>query len=63
MLIRKKLEIDIPQGLGSRHLASAAITKVTKAIAITLSESGVIRVFKDGKIILEYNPRLARQYF
>lgn len=59
----KKLEIDIPQGLGSRHLASAAITKVTKAIAITLSESGVIRVFKDGKIILEYNPRLARQYF
>ncbi|MFA4662924.1 DNA integrity scanning protein DisA nucleotide-binding domain protein [Pyrococcus kukulkanii] len=55
----KSLEVTLPQGLGSRHLASAAITKVTKAIAITLSESGTVRVFKDGQIVLEYNPRLS----
>jgi DNA integrity scanning protein DisA with diadenylate cyclase activity len=23
-----------------------------------VSESGIVRVFKDGKIIFEYNPRL-----
>lgn len=54
----KKLKIDIPRGLGSRHIAAAAITKITKAIAITISETGVIRVFKDGDIILEYNPKI-----
>ena len=54
----KKLDVHLPPGLGSRHLAAAAISKKTKATAITLSESGVIRVFKNGEIILEYNPRM-----
>ncbi|MCA6212865.1 diadenylate cyclase [Thermococcus bergensis] len=54
----KKVTVNIPSGLGSRHLAAAGISKVTKAIAITVSESGIVRVFKDGKIIFEYNPRL-----
>lgn len=54
----KKVSVNIPSGLGSRHLAAAGISKVTKAIAITVSESGIVRVFKDGKIIFEYNPRL-----
>ena len=39
-------------------MAAAGISKKTKATAITLSESGVIRVFKNGEIILEYNPRI-----
>nr|WP_048146771.1 diadenylate cyclase [Pyrococcus abyssi]CCE70373.1 TPA: hypothetical protein PAB1730 [Pyrococcus abyssi GE5] len=55
----KSLDVSLPQGLGSRHLASAAITKVTKAVAITLSESGTVRIFKNGRIVFEYNPRLA----
>lgn len=54
----KKIDVKIPPGLGSRHIAAAGITKITKAIAITLSESGVIRMFKKGEIILEYNPRM-----
>ncbi|AHF79783.1 DNA integrity scanning protein DisA nucleotide-binding domain protein [Thermococcus paralvinellae] len=54
----KKLDVHLPPGLGSRHLAAAGISKKTKATAITLSESGVIRVFKNGEIILEYNPRM-----
>jgi len=55
----KSLDVTLPQGLGSRHLASAAITKITKAIAVTLSESGTVRIFKDGQIVFEHNPRLS----
>ena len=43
---------DLPSGLGGRHLAAAAITTDTKAIAITVSETGVVRIFRDGKILL-----------
>ncbi|ASJ11324.1 hypothetical protein A3L12_05015 [Thermococcus sp. P6] len=51
-------ELMLPAGLGSRHIAAAAITRLTKAVAITLSESGTIRIFKNGLMLLEYNPRL-----
>lgn len=44
--------VDLPSGLGGRHLASAAITKETKAVAVTVSETGVIRIFKDGEILM-----------
>lgn len=43
---------DLPSGLGGRHLAAAAVTTDTKAVAITVSESGVVRIFRDGKILL-----------
>jgi diadenylate cyclase len=44
---------DFPQGLGSRHIASAGITAITHAIAIVLSEStGNVTVFKNGKIFV-----------
>lgn len=43
---------DLPSGLGGRHLAAAAVTTETKAIAITVSETGVVRIFSDGKILL-----------
>lgn len=44
---------DFPQGLGSRHIAAAGITSITKAIAVVLSEStGNVSVFKDGKILV-----------
>ncbi len=47
-------DIKIKSGLGGRHLASASITKNTKAIAVVISESGGdITIFKDGKVILE----------
>ncbi|HVL87222.1 MAG TPA: diadenylate cyclase [Candidatus Thermoplasmatota archaeon] len=45
-------DIELPSGLGGRHLAAASITKITKAVAITVSTSGTIRVFKDGRIVI-----------
>jgi DNA integrity scanning protein DisA with diadenylate cyclase activity len=44
----------LPQGLGSRHLAAAGITTVTKAVAMAISEStGAVRIFTGGKIFME----------
>ncbi|RZN68957.1 MAG: diadenylate cyclase [Candidatus Methanolliviera hydrocarbonicum] len=46
--------IEIPKGLGARHIAAAAITKNTRAIAIVLSETDEkVRIFKGGKILTE----------
>jgi diadenylate cyclase len=46
--------VDLPRGLGSRHVAAAGITSVTEAIAIVISEStGDVRIFKDGSIFME----------
>lgn len=50
--IQVKNPVSLPSGLGGRHLASASVTKETKAIAITVSETGVVRIFKDGEILL-----------
>jgi len=47
-------EYQLPQGLGARHQAAAAITSVTQAVAITVSEStGTVTVFRGGRIIVE----------
>ena len=44
----------MPQGLGSRHAAAAAITANTKSIAMTLSEStGDLRIWRRGTLITE----------
>jgi len=44
---------DFPAGLGSRHIAAAGITSVTKAVAIVISESsGDVTVFKNGKLFV-----------
>jgi DNA integrity scanning protein DisA with diadenylate cyclase activity len=50
--IEVKHPVSLPSGLGGRHLAAAAVTKETKAIAIVVSETGVVRLFKDGEILL-----------
>jgi DNA integrity scanning protein DisA with diadenylate cyclase activity len=44
----------LPQGLGTRHAAAAAITQATDSIALTISEStGKVTVFRGGKILTE----------
>jgi DNA integrity scanning protein DisA with diadenylate cyclase activity len=49
--------VDIPKGLGARHMAAGAITRDTNATAIVLSESdGLVRAFKGGEMILELDP-------
>ncbi|WP_135302577.1 diadenylate cyclase DacZ [Haloarcula amylovorans] len=49
--------VDIPKGLGARHMAGGAISRDTNATAIVLSESdGLVRAFKGGEIVLEIDP-------
>jgi diadenylate cyclase len=49
--------VDIPKGLGARHMAAGAITRDTGAVAIVLSESdGLVRAFKSGNLVLELDP-------
>ncbi len=50
-------KVTIPRGLGTRHSSVAAITSVTRALGIVVSQSGgVIRIFKDGKIAATLRP-------
>jgi len=48
--------IDLPLGLGSRHMAAASITKETNAVAVVVSESSIVRFFDDGHLIAEILP-------
>jgi DNA integrity scanning protein DisA with diadenylate cyclase activity len=44
---------DFPPGLGSRHIAAAGITNVTRAVAMVISQStGNVSVFKNGKLFV-----------
>lgn len=40
-------------GLGGRNASAASISRETKAIAVALSATGDIRIYKDGKLALE----------
>jgi hypothetical protein len=51
-------EIMLPYGMASRHLAGASISQVTDAVAIVVSESSMVRVFDDGKLVAEIIPEL-----
>lgn len=47
-------KIEMPMGLGTRHLAAAGITKVSQALALVISEStGSVRIFNHGKLFME----------
>jgi len=49
--------ITLSKGLGSRHMAAAAITKKTNSIAVAVSESsGTVRVFHNGAVALRIEP-------
>jgi len=50
--------VDVPLGLGSRHLAAANISAVTEAVGIVVSESSVVRLFCHGKLVGEIIPEL-----
>lgn len=45
--------IALQGGLGGRHLAAASITRDTKAVAVVVSASRIIRIFKDGRTIFK----------
>ncbi len=49
--------VRIPRGLGTRHSSVAAMTLATRAIGVVVSQSGgVIRIFKEGKIVATIKP-------
>jgi diadenylate cyclase len=50
--------VDVPLGLGSRHLAAANMSAVTKAVGIVVSESSVVRIFCHGHLVGEIIPEL-----
>jgi diadenylate cyclase len=51
-------EVELPLGLGSRHIAAANISAVTNALGIVVSESAVVRLFCHGKLVGEIIPEL-----
>jgi len=50
--------VELPLGLGSRHLAAAGISAVTKAVGVVVSESSVVRMFCHGTMVAEIIPEL-----
>jgi DNA integrity scanning protein DisA with diadenylate cyclase activity len=45
-------QVNLPGGMGSRHLSIAGITRVTRSIGVVVSQSGgQISIFRDGKIV------------
>jgi len=49
--------ITLSKGLGSRHWAAAAISRATKAVAVTVSQSnGTVRIFQNGEVMLRIEP-------
>jgi diadenylate cyclase len=51
-------EVEVPLGLGSRHIAAANMSAVTNAVGIVVSESSVVRLFCHGKLVAEIVPEL-----
>ncbi len=51
-------EVDVPLGLGSRHIAVANMSAVTEAVGIVVSESSVVRLFCHGQLVGEIIPEL-----
>jgi diadenylate cyclase len=50
--------IELPLGLGSRHIAAAHISSATRAVGVVVSESAVVRLFCHGSLIGEIIPEL-----
>jgi DNA integrity scanning protein DisA with diadenylate cyclase activity len=51
-------KVDVPLGLGSRHIAAANMSAMTKAVGIVVSESSVVRLFCHGQLVGEIIPEL-----
>ena len=45
--------VDVPLGLGSRHVAAASISKQLSIVAIAVSETGAVRVFFNGELVYD----------
>jgi DNA integrity scanning protein DisA with diadenylate cyclase activity len=53
----KHADLTLSKGLGARHWAGAAISQITKAVAIVISQSsGTVRLFQNGELVLRIEP-------
>ena len=50
--------LNLPLGLGSRHMAGASISQQTSAVSVVVSESSMVRMFDDGELVSEIVPEL-----
>jgi diadenylate cyclase len=49
--------LTLSKGLGARHWAGAAVSKVTAALAVVVSQSsGTVRIFQGGQVMLRIEP-------
>jgi DNA integrity scanning protein DisA with diadenylate cyclase activity len=46
-------DVAVPLGLGTRHVAAAAVSKAFGVIAVTVSQTGIVRAFHDGALVAE----------
>jgi len=54
-------EVTLSKGLGARHWAAAAVSRVTNAVAVTVSQTnGTVRIFQNGEVVLRVEPQLRR---
>lgn len=51
-------QVQLPLGLGSRHLAAASVSSLLGILAIVVSESAMVRVFSRGHLVAEVIPEL-----
>lgn len=52
-------ELQLPSGLGARHMAAAATTARTAATAVVVSATdGYVRAFSDGRLVLQMDPNV-----
>ena len=49
--------VDVPAGLGARHVAAATVTARSSATAVVVSATdGFVRAFSGGKLVLQMDP-------
>jgi diadenylate cyclase len=51
-------DLEVPLGLGSRHVAAASVSSRTDAVSVAVSESSTVRMFDDGELVAEIVPEL-----
>ncbi len=52
-------EVEVPAGLGTRHVTGAAISARTDATAVVVSSTdGNLRAFSGGELVLQLDPRV-----
>ena len=50
--------LNVPLGLGGRHMAAASVSSRTNAVAVAVSESSMVRMFDDGELVSEIVPEI-----